>query len=162
MNIRIANIGEIDGIMDVYAAARQFMRTTGNENQWIGGYPSRELLLKDIRNKDLYVCISDKNMILGVFYFKVEEDKTYINIYEGQWLNDKPYGVVHRIASNGKQKGIADFCLRWCLEQCNNIRIDTHRDNIVMQNILKKNNYTQCGIIYIADGSERIAFQKTL
>jgi len=97
-----------------------------------------------------------------VFYFKVEEDPTYAKIYEGEWLNDKPYGVVHRIASNGMQKGVASYCLQWCLEQCHNIRVDTHRDNLVMQEILRRNGYQRCGIIYVANGTERIAFQKTL
>lgn len=95
------------------------------------------------------------------FYFAVENDVTYAEIYDGKWLTDKPYGVVHRIASNGKIKGVASFCLQWCFEQAENIRIDTHRDNAVMRNVLQKNGYTYCGIIYIADGTERLAFQKS-
>ena len=54
------------------------------------------------------------------------------------WLNNEPYYVIHRMATNGKQKGVADACLKWCFEHCNNIRVDTHHDNLVMQNILKK------------------------
>lgn len=162
MKIRTAEVEEIDAIMEVFDTAKRFMRQTGNKKQWVNGYPSRELILDNIQRQGLYVCLSDDGQIAGVFYFKVEEDKTYAKIYDGEWLNDEPYGVVHRIASNGRQRGIAAFCLQWCLEQCGNIRVDTHRDNVVMQNILKHNGYRQCGIIYIADGTERIAFQKTL
>ena len=106
--------------------------------------------------------MSDEQQIIGVFYFKIENDSTYDKIYDGEWLDDKPYGVVHRIASSGVRKRIADFCLQWCIEKCKNIRIDTHRDNSVMQNVLKRNGYQQCGIIYLVSGAERIAFQKSM
>ena len=160
MNVRAATVEDIDVIMEVFDAAKLFMRKTGNDKQWVDGYPSVELILNNIRNEGFYVCLSD-GRVAGVFYFKVEEDPTYNKIYDGEWLNEKPYGVVHRIASNGTCKGIAAFCLQWCFEKCNNIKVDTHRDNIVMQNVLKKNGYTQCGIIYILSGAERIAFQKS-
>ena len=160
MNIRKARTEEIDVIMSVFDVAKQFMRKTGNDKQWIDGYPSKEMILGNIRDEGLYVCLSDDEQIVGVFYFKVEADKTYTKIYDGEWLNDKSYGVVHRIASNGKQKGIGDACLQWCFEQCGNIRIDTHRDNAVMQNILIRNGYHQCGIIYVENGTERIAYQR--
>lgn len=161
MHIQKAEAADINIIMTVFDAAKQFMRKTGNDKQWIDGYPSKDIILENIRNESFYVCLSDERQIVGVFYFKVEEDPTYAKIYDGEWLNDQPYGVVHRIASNGMQKGVADFCLQWCFRQCNNIRVDTHRDNMVMQHILKRNGYKQCGIIYIANGTERIAFQKT-
>ena len=160
MHIRKAKLEEIDVIMDVFEAARQFMNKTGNVRQWIDGYPSKELISGNIRDEGLYVCLADDEQIVGVFYFKVEADKTYAKIYGGAWLNDKPYGVIHRIASSGKQRGIGDACLQWCFEQCGNIRVDTHCDNIVMQNILQRNGYSRCGIIYVANGTERIAFQK--
>ena len=160
MNIRKAKTEEIDIIMEVFDAAKQFMRVTGNDKQWIDGYPSKDFILDNIRDESLYVCVIEDGQIVGAFYFKVEDDKTYAKIYEGDWLNDKPYGVVHRIASNGKRKGIGDACLRWCLAQCGNVRVDTHRNNIVMQNILIRNGFRQCGIIFVTNGTERIAFQK--
>ncbi|MCD8041901.1 MAG: GNAT family N-acetyltransferase [Tannerellaceae bacterium] len=159
MEIKKAQPEDLEQIMQIYAFARQFMKETGNGNQWIGGYPSIELVRDNMQKEGLYVCLSGE-AIVGVFYFKIEEDPTYNRIDEGAWLNDKPYGVVHRLAGNGKQRGIAGFCLAWCFEQCKNIRIDTHRDNWVMQNILKKNGYRYCGIIYTHNGSERLAFQK--
>ena len=161
MQIRRAKIEEIDVIMRVFEAAKQFMYQTGNDKQWIDGYPSNDFILRNIREECLYVCLSDDNEVVGVFYFKVEADETYAKIYEGEWLNDDPYGVVHRIASNGKQKRIGDACLQWCFKQCGNIRVDTHRDNIVMQNVLLRNGYHRCGIIYVANGTERIAYQKS-
>lgn len=80
-------------------------------------------------------------------------------IYEGAWLNDEPYGVIHRLATNGKQKGVSEACLDWCFERWPNVRVDTHRDNKVMQHILTKYGFQRCGIIYVKNGTERIAYQ---
>ena len=162
MDIRKAKEEDIYVIMTVFDAAKLFMRKTGNDKQWVDGYPSKELILDNIRDDCFYVCLSDEQQIIGVFCYKFGDDATYEKIYDGEWLNDKPYGVVHRIASNGIQRRIADFCLQWCIDNCKNIRIDTHRDNAVMQNVLKRNGYQRCGIIYLANGAERIAFQKSI
>ena len=62
--------------------------------------------------------------------------------------------------SDGTVKGAASFCLNWAFEQCGNLKIDTHRDNRIMQHLLDKNGFTYCGIIYTDDGSERMAYQK--
>ena len=162
MIIRKAKTEEIDRIMEVFDAAKQFMRKTGNDVQWVDGYPTREFILDNIRKDGLYVCLSEDEQMVGAFYYKVEDDSTYAKIYDGEWLNNKPYGVVHRIASNGKQKGIGDACLQWCFDQCGNIRVDTHRINSLMQRILLRNGYRYCGIIYVSNGTERLAYQKSL
>jgi len=162
MDIKVAQAGDIEEIMRIFDSAKSFMRSTGNDKQWIDGYPSQELILGNISDGGFYTVYSGEGEIVGVFYFKVEADPTYAKIYDGEWLNDEPYGVVHRIASNGKQKGIAGICLDWCLAQCRNIRVDTHRDNIVMQDALRREGFKYCGIIYIANGSERLAFQKSV
>ncbi len=159
MEISRTVIDDLDKVMEIYDDARRFMRDNGNANQWINGYPNIELIKQDIYEEKSYVCV-DGNEILGVFYFSIGPDPTYLNIYEGDWLTDAPYGVVHRIASSGRQKGVASYCLNWCFDKCPNIKIDTHKDNIIMQNLLMKNGFTRCGIIYLEDGAERIAYQK--
>lgn len=159
MEIRHTTLEEIDIVMNIYANARQFMRENGNLTQWVNAYPSLELITNDILNGNSYVCI-DCSRIVGVFSFIQGIDPTYLKIYEGKWLNDEPYGVVHRIAAEIHEKGVASYCLDWCLSKCKSIRIDTHRDNVVMQNLLAKNGFFKCGIIYLEDGSERLAYQK--
>lgn len=158
--IRKSIYDDIDRMLEIYEDARAFMETSGNPNQWIGGYPERDLLIHDIENGNSYVCV-DGSLIVGIFYYEEGEEPTYKEIYEGQWLDDKSYGVVHRIASARDTKGVGEFCLNWCYDQLQNVRIDTHRDNIPMQRLLTKLGYKICGIIYVEDGSERIAFQKT-
>ena len=160
MEIRKASADNIDIIMQIFEAAKRFMRKMGNNKQWVDGYPSKELILDNIMAGGFYECLSDDREIVGVFYFMIEEDPTYNRIYNGEWLNDRPYGVVHRMASNGKIKGLSDICFQWCFEQCDNIKVDTHRDNAIMQNVLVRNGFERCGIIYLANGAERIAYQK--
>lgn len=160
MEIRKSTYQDIDRIMDVYAKAKLFMAATGNGGQWTNGYPSKELIAEDIEKGYSYVCIDGENEIVGVFFFRIGEDPTYLRIYEGRWLDDAPYGVMHRLAGSGKIKGLAPLCLEWGFRQCGNLRVDTHRNNVVMQHILQKDGFVRCGIIYIADGTERIAFQK--
>ncbi len=160
MKIRQTVIEDLNQVMQIYADARNFMRENGNPNQWINGYPTAAMIMEDIQDKSSYVCIDNKD-IVGVFRFTLGADPTYLHIFEGSWLNDAPYGVVHRIASASHKKGVASYCLNWCFELCKNIRIDTHRDNYIMQNLLNKNGYQKCGIIYLADGAERLAYQKS-
>ena len=159
MQIRKTEIGELDILMEKYASARKFMSEHGNPDQWGNSYPSLETVKKDIEEGCSYVCVSE-GRIAGTFYYRLGEDKTYRRIYEGSWLNEKPYGVVHRITSDGTIKGTASFCLDWAFRQCGNLKIDTHEDNIVMQNLLKKNGFVYCGIIYTEENSRRLAFQK--
>ena len=159
MEIRKTRIEELDEVMEIYAYARQFMAEHGNPNQWKKTNPPREWVERDIMEGKSHVCV-ENDEILGVFYFAIEEDPTYKVIYDGEWLNAKEYAVVHRIASAGKAKGVGTFCMNWAYEQFANVKIDTHRDNVVMQNMLKKNGFTYCGIIHLVNGEERLAFQK--
>ena len=160
MEIRKTRPEEIDEVMEIYAFARQFMAEHGNPNQWKKTNPPRERIEQDIREEKSCVCVEDGE-ILGVFYFAVEADPTYRVIYEGEWLNTEEYAVVHRIASAGKTKGVGTFCMNWAYEQFSNVKIDTHRDNVVMQNMLEKNGFSYCGIIHLQNGEERLAFQKS-
>ena len=72
------------------------------------------------------------------------------------------YGTIHRIAGNGKGRGLLKACVEYCSQFVPNLRIDTHNDNIVMQNDVAKNGFTKCGTIYVEDGTPRIAYQKII
>lgn len=159
MNIRKTMLPELETLMDMYAQARSFMAEHGNPHQWKDSYPGRDRVIADIRSGCSYVCEHD-GRIVATFFYTEGEDDTYREIFHGQWLNDRPYGVVHRITSDGTVKGAASFCLDWAFRQCENLKIDTHKDNYVMQRLLKKNGFEYCGIIYTDDGSERMAYQK--
>lgn len=159
MKIRKTEWEELKMILPLYEKARAFMAAQGNPHQWGTSRPAVSQIEEDVRQKNSYVC-EHEGRIVATFYFGPGPDPTYQVIESGQWLSDHPYSVVHRITSDGSVKGAASYCLQWALEQSGNVRIDTHRDNIVMQNLLKKNGFTYCGIIYLEDGDERLAYQK--
>lgn len=163
MKIRKTTISDIDPIMAIYEHARAFMAEHGNPTQWgPRKWPPRELILQDIEQKKSYVCENDGS-IVGTFFFDcgVDIEPTYRTIEDGSWSADKPYGIIHRIASAGAMKGIGQFCIDWALRQCPYLRIDTHADNMVMQGLLKKNGFRYCGIIYVENGtSPRRAYDK--
>lgn len=159
MDIRKTKPEELDIILNLYVRARTFMAEHGNGEQWGSTYPERSLVEADIRSGSSYVCEED-GCIKATFFFSQEPDPCYERIEKGQWLNESPCGVVHRITSDGKTKGTASFCLTWALLQCGNLKIDTHRDNRVMQNLLRKNGFSYCGIVYMEDGTQRMAYQK--
>lgn len=166
MEIRLATMDDVDVIMDIYDVARRTMRENGNHSQWVNGYPSRSDVAQDIGNAASFVvcerCEDDgaegDEAIRGVFMFALGDDPTYAVIEDGAWLNDEPYGVIHRIASDGKARGIMKAAMEFALERTDNIRIDTHADNSIMQGALGKLGFARCGIIHIADGSPRVAF----
>ena len=80
---------------------------------------------------------------------------------EGVWIDDvQPYHVVHRIASYPDAHGIFSSIMEFCFSHDTNIRIDTHRDNKIMQHNILKHSFTYCGIIYLLSGDERLAYQK--
>lgn len=160
MTIRPTELYDLNAVMNIYDIARQFMRANGNMTQWVNGYPSEVYIRNEISAGHSFVCVDQEGEIVGTFCFILGDDPTYTRIDDGSWLNDAPYGVIHRMASSGKQKGIAAECFKWCFGRCNNIRVDTHRDNRVMQDFLAKQGFQRCGIIYVADGTERIAYQK--
>ena len=157
IRIRNAKSEDLDEIMEIYRRARLFMAESGNPSQWGGEYPSRNLLEQDILHSRLFVC--EKEEILGVFAFIIGEDPTYLKI-DGKWLNDEPYGTIHRIASSGASRNITSICIDWCSQYSSNLRCDTHEDNKIMQHLLEKNDFKRCGIIYLANGSPRIAYQR--
>lgn len=156
--VRKALPGDLDRIEQIYAYARDFMEKTGNPNQWRKTEPRHAQLVKDIELGDLYV-VTREEQIHGVFYFWIGPDPTYQQIFEGSWRWNGSYGTIHRIASDGSG-GILKTAVDFCSGLCSHIRIDTHHDNTVMRNAVKKLGFTPSGIIYIADGTPRIAYEK--
>ena len=163
MRIILADESHLKAIIKVIDLAKQIMIANGNKTQWINGYPSEEIILQDIKQNHAYVIMNNE-VIEGYFCFLRGEnpEPTYSSIEDGKWLNKDSYGVIHRLASSGRIKGIAAACFDFCFSQINNIKVDTHENNIPMQNYFNKIGFEYCGIIYVNDGSPRKAFQKVL
>ena len=160
MIIRKTTEKDVMAASAIYDNARAFMRSYGNTDQWGANYPNEQNVREDIKNGCSYVCEDENGEIIAVFFFKKGNDKTYNNIYEGNWQSDGEYAVIHRIAVKYQGRGIADVIYSHCFALHPNLRIDTHRDNTPMQRSLTKNGFKYCGIIYLESGDERLAFQK--
>lgn len=155
--IRHAQEAELSVILEIYARARKFMAEHGNAVQWKNNRPTKEQLEKDIEESNLYVY-ENEGAIQGVFAFIPGNDPTYHQI-DGAWMEDTPYAAIHRVASAGKEKGVFTKIADYCKSQISHLRIDTHELNLPMQGAIEKNGFQKCGIIYLADGSPRIAYE---
>ena len=154
--IRKALWEDLPRIEEIYANARKFMAETGNPNQWGNTTPVTSLLEDDIRKGDLYV-MTYEDTIHGVFYFYIGIDPTYGVIEDGQWRSDSPYGTIHRIAGDGSG-GVLATAVAFGKEHIGHLRIDTHEDNKIMQRAIAKQGFQRSGIIHLANGSPRIAY----
>lgn len=162
MKIRKATEADFERIMEIYRYARNFMAAHGNPRQWgNSNWPPEDLIHSDISQEKGYVC-THEGRVVGTFFFDYgkEIEPTYCTIEDGKWLDDGAYGVVHRLAGDGSVKGIGRFCLEWAYRQCGHLRVDTHGDNLVMQNLLTQLEFQYCGIIYVTvDNDPRLAYE---
>ncbi|PTL32921.1 GNAT family acetyltransferase [Prevotella sp. oral taxon 376] len=157
---RKATAEDLDRIMQLIECGRQKMRQNGNTRQWADGQPSRETLSQDIAIGNSYLLEED-GMPIATFALAPGPDATYQKICQGEWLNDEPYYVVHRMASMPGKHHVFGDVLDYGFTRTGNIRIDTHRDNATMRHLILKYGFHYCGIIHLADGTERLAYQKT-
>lgn len=155
--IRKAASQDLPRIREIYEMARQFMRKNGNHSQWGKGDEPEALIEGDICQGNLYVL--EEAGIHAVFAFIIGEDPTYLEIEEGRWKSEEPYAAVHRVASDGNVQGVLGHVMDYCSAQVPHLRIDTHKDNKVMQHVLEKYGFVSCGIVHVPDGSPRIAYE---
>lgn len=157
--IQPAKLADLPRIMEIYGAARAFMRSVGNPNQWKDNLPCENTLRCDIKTHNLFVMKANDE-IHAVFAFIVGDDPTYDLIEDGEWLSSVPYGTLHRVASDGDIHGVFEKAVNYASKRIRHLRVDTHRDNRIMQHLAEKNGFCRCGIIYVADGSPRIAYER--
>lgn len=167
MILRLSNEKDLKYIMKIINEGKEFLKNN-KVDQWQNGYPNGEVILNDINNNESYV-MENNGEIVGTVALSFNGEKTYDKIYEGKWITNNNYAVIHRIATSKVEgiRSVGSEILKKSEELClakdiKNIRIDTHEDNKAMQRLLLKNNYKYCGVIYLKDGSKRIAFEKEL
>lgn len=156
---------DIDSIMTIINQAKKYFKDQGI-NQWQDGYPNYDSILVDVKNKESFV-IKENDEVIATCMVSIQKEPTYKNIYEGKWLNQDPYLVIHRVAVREDMKGkqVASFMINQAIQMypdLHNVRMDTHHDNISMQRLLEKNDFKYCGIIYLVSGDPRKAFQKVI
>ncbi|MDM0622319.1 GNAT family N-acetyltransferase [Clostridium perfringens] len=167
MEFRQANISDLDQIVEIIELSKKYLKET-KVDQWQDGYPTKEDLRRDIESGNSYV-LTNKDEIVATTVISLDGESTYNSIFNGEWITNEEYIVMHRVAVHEKYKGKGIF--KELIKEAeslalnkgiSSIKIDTHRDNISMQRAVVKNDFQKCGIIYLEDGSERIAFEKVL
>ena len=165
--VRKTQIDDLPAVLQLYRQAREFMKANGNPTQWKDNRPSEAAITKDIETGTSYAVVSTdgegNETIEAEFslWMGDDPDPNYA-VIDGAWLAPGPYGVIHKVASGGKRNGAVIFAMEWCETQIDNLRIDTHADNIPMQKLIAKMGYTYCGIVTVDDGTPRLAYQKVL
>lgn len=158
LNIETARPEDFEALQRVYAAARRFMEETGNPDQWGKTSPRTEVLQKHLDRGNLYAVKKD-GRICGAFAFIPGEDPTYGYI-DGAWGSDAPYAAIHCVASDGTIRGVFRACVDFCGARCGHLRIDTYKDNVIMQRCIEGQGFVYRGVIYLANGSPRMAYDR--
>ena len=160
LHVRKAEPLDLERIMEIYRHAQEFIIKTGNPHQWGRTYPTREMIVDDLNNGRSHVIYND-NGIHGVFALFTGDNPTYSYIEDGKWLNNDPYVTIHRIAGDGAVRGVFKTAADFCKSISQNVRVDTHADNKIMQRAVENEGFVKCGIIYVRDHAPRIAYQWT-
>lgn len=164
--MRLATLHDVRAIMSLIDQARVVL-ATHNSGQWQGKEPSLETIINDINHRHYWVIEEHGQIIAGAALLPLDED--YHTLKEGSWINQEPYRVIHRLVVdvNIHRQGVGQRLLkeleRITLEHyVYNIKVDTHRKNIPMINLLKKSGYIRCGVVNLKGNLLREAFQKVM
>jgi len=146
--IRQAQLNDLEAIFDIRQEASARLKRM-HINQWQSESPTREKFLEDITKGMCFVYERD-DMILGMATFQREPEYSY------QTLTDMsiPAITLHRIAVSDQalHQGIGhaffDFMQSYaCTHGYQRLYVDTHPDNMIMQKILHKHDFTLLGSI---------------
>lgn len=166
MIFRKATIADLERMTQIMRDAIARLGAAGVD-QWQHGYPNRERLERDVEEGIGYVlCDDDKVVAYGAMVLTGEP--AYAHITDGGWLtSDDNYAVVHRmcVAEECIGKGFGrEFMAaaeREAAKSRRSMRIDTHADNRIMQQMVRSMGYEYCGIIYF-ESRYLTAFEKLL
>lgn len=166
MRIRKANHNDLAAVLAIINYGRGLQNQFGSDVAWPDFYPDASHILEDIHAGHSYLCVSDEaespelalDTPLATICLQEGLDPTYATI-EGAWLNDSPYTTIHRIASNQRWPGAGRYCMQYAVTHHPNLRIDTHKDNLAMLNLIQAFAFTYCGIVEVRPGEYRRAFQ---
>ena len=143
--------------------ARAYQRAQGFV-QWTDNNPNEQTLAADIAaGKGYLLCQADTP--IGYVYIDLTGEPVYRHLTEGAWGTDAPYAAVHRVAFGESARGKgASRPLFACIKALaaehglGVIRIDTHRDNKLMQHVLEREGFVYRGVVHYGT-AERIAYE---
>ena len=156
--IRLALPEDLPRIMEIYRSAQEYMIKNGNPDQWRRVYPSEALVARDVARGFCRVLTED-GAIHAAAAVCTGEDPSYRDIKDGKWLREGTYVAVHRVASDGALRGVFKSFADLAKSLSPDVRVDTHRDNRIMQRKIAAEGFVRCGTVFAEDGTPRIAYQ---
>ena len=170
MEIRKSICIDTGALMALFDEARTTIAQLGID-QWQAGYPSLEVVDEDIALERSYAVIID-GQLRGTFVLIEDGEPTYDKIYDGAWESgneSRDYVAIHRVAVSVavRGKGISTSIISYAEAHARalgraSLRIDTHTGNVVMRRMLEKHGFRYCGVIYLENGSPRVAYEKII
>lgn len=159
---REEDLPRVENLID---EARAALKSDGVD-QWQGKDPTPEALLENIKAGCCYFFKDDG--VVGMAVLKVGDDPTY-DVIDGKWLTDGDYLTIHQfvVESERKGEGISRRMMERIFAYAKfkgipAIRIDTHADNFRMRGLIESTGFTYCGVITVADGTERVAYEQVM
>jgi len=165
--LRKAKNNELDKILQIINEGKQFLKEQGI-NQWQYGAPGINDIEKDIKQETSYVYELDGEIVGTAMLNTYDAD---YEKYPTIWTKCNNYLVIHRLSvkkecrSQGvSHKFMNDIILFAKENSVEYIRIDTHKDNVIMRKYLSKNNFKELDEIKLSiknslDDKERIAYE---
>ncbi len=165
MTIRLSEYSDQPMMMELFALASEGLRRAGVD-QWQNGYPTPEIVRADISRRESYVMV-DGHRVVGTAVISFAGEPTYDKI-DGEWLTEsEAYVVIHRLTIHPELRGgrLAGRLMAHAEELCRqrgvrSMRIDTHADNLPMQRAVLGFGFRYCGVITLADGAPRLAYER--
>ena len=179
VKIRKTTNEDIDALMCIFGEARKTIAALGID-QWQDGYPNNEVICGDVKREYSYcaqlVGEGGEGDPCATFALVGDGDPCYDRICDGAWLADCgkselgpdiKYLAIHRVAISVacRGSGIASQMIAFATEYARSLgkislRIDTHEGNVVMRRSLEKCGFLHVGVIHLADGAPRVAYEK--
>ena len=169
-DIRKAKSGDLDDILKVVSEARAFIASYGSD-QWQDGYPEPEVIEGDIENAVGYVYENETGIHAYAALIPGHEP-VYDQLKDGWVTDNDSYVTLHRLCTDHdcRSRGVGKKMLAQAEavareNALTSVRVDTHKLNLSMQGLLKKNGYVYCGeVLYeVTEGDPvRICFEKDL
>ncbi|MBQ9827746.1 MAG: N-acetyltransferase [Lachnospiraceae bacterium] len=156
--IRPAAASDKTELRRIFDSAKEFMDMTGNPDQWPKGSPYDDEIADEIERGRMHV-LYDEDGTYGAFIVFDTPDPTYAVIEDGAWKHDGPYRTIHRVASDHTRRNVFGEIMAFASRDAEHIRMDTYKDNTVMQHVLEKFGFERRGIIHLQNGSPRIAYE---
>ena len=168
---RPAAEADLPAMLDIVSQAQASLRER-KVDQWQDGYPQARHLQVDMDRGECYVITHD-GQVAAFFTLTGGQEANYDAITDGKWSSDEPYATLHRcaVARQWYGSGLSDHMIaqakrltlalgrRW-------LRVDTHKKNKSMQNLLRRNGFQYRGNVLVTVGGghdpRRLAFEARL